>query len=203
MAMDEKQSGLYVDLASDFTRQAEVLPGRAPPGTSGTRSRLAGLGFGFWLAVAWIVGITLLAIFANLLPLPNPNTASSSCLTVVPGAGPGPGHILGCDGNSRDVLSRVIYGARVSLVVGFASISIGLLIGGTLGLIAGFFRGPFDEVMNVLVEQLSRLPLPGARTGRCRLSGQLALQRDPDHRHLGLAAVVQSRASVHDRVQRA
>ncbi len=129
MAMDEKQSGLYVDLASDFTRQAEVLPGRAPPGTSGTRSRLGGLGFGFWLAVAWIVGITLLAIFANLLPLPNPNTASSSCLTVVPGAGPGPGHILGCDGNSRDVLSRVIYGARVSLIVGFASISIGLLIG--------------------------------------------------------------------------
>ncbi len=158
MAMDEQESGRCMDLASDFTHRAGVLPGRAPGGAFGPRSRLGGLGWGFWLAVAWIVGITLLAIFANMLPLPDPNTASNSCLAVAPGAGPGAGHILGCDGNSRDVLSRVIYGARVSLIVGFASISISLLIGGTLGLIAGFFRGRFDEVMNVLANSFLAFP---------------------------------------------
>ena len=159
MAMDEQESGLYIDLASDFTHPAGVLPGSGPAGSSRTAvaSREAGLGI---LARSRLDRRhhACSRIFANLLPLPDPNTASSSCLAVAPGAGPGAGHILGCDGNSRDVLSRVIYGARVSLIVGFASISIGLLIGGTLGLIAGFFRGPFDEVMNVLANSFLAFP---------------------------------------------
>src|SRR5208337_1040004 len=63
MAMDEQESGLFVDLASDFTDRAGVLPGRDVADAARRRSRLEGLGWGFWLAVAWVVGITLLAIF--------------------------------------------------------------------------------------------------------------------------------------------
>ncbi len=142
------------DLLPRFSSGETIRTARTQP----AQSRLKGLGWGFWAAVAWLTLIVLLAIFANLLPLPDPNTASSSCLSVLPGAGPGAGHILGCDGNSRDVLSRVIFGARVSLIVGFASISIGLFVGGTLGLIAGYFRGPFDEVMNVLTNAFLSFP---------------------------------------------
>jgi len=161
MDMAEEESGLFIDLASDYGARAGVIPGRAPSGPTrarGRRDRLIDLGWGFWMAVGWMVVVIVLAIFANLLPLPDPNTASNSCLGVAPGAGPGAGHILGCDGNSRDVLSRVIYGARVPLIVGFASVSIGLLVGGTLGLIAGFFRGRFDEVINVLANTFLSFP---------------------------------------------
>ncbi|HLN05592.1 MAG TPA: ABC transporter permease [Acidimicrobiales bacterium] len=158
LRMAEQQSGLFIDLASDFDTQAGVQPGRAARGIPRVRSRWKGFGWGFWVAIGWVVFIVLLAIFANLLPLPDPNTASNSCLSVAPGAGPGAGHIFGCDDNSRDVLSRAIFGTRVSLIVGFASISIGLLVGGTLGLIAGYFRGPFDEVMNVLANTFLSFP---------------------------------------------
>jgi peptide/nickel transport system permease protein len=157
-AAGENEDDYYVDPAADFTAHAGELPGRAAPGSSRVRTQAKRLGWGFWVAVAWCLLVILLAIFANLLPLPNPNVPTSSCLSVPPGAGPGAGHILGCDANSRDILSRLIFGARVSLVVGFASIAIGLLFGGTLGLIAGYFRGFLDEVMSVVANAFLSFP---------------------------------------------
>jgi len=144
--------------AADFNVQAASLPGRAGPGSSRTRSTIKRLGWGFWVSVAWCVFVILIAIFANLLPLPNPTQPTASCLGVNPGAGPGAGHILGCDSGSRDILSRVIFGSRISLIVGFASIALGLLFGGTLGLIAGYFRGVFDEIMNVIANVFLSFP---------------------------------------------
>lgn len=155
----ERPSGLYfVDPTGDFASHAVPLPGRTAPGSAKARSKLSRLGWGFWVAVGWCAFVILLAIFANLLPLPNPNISTPSCLSVVPGAGPGPGHWLGCDSASRDILSRVAYGARVSLIVGFASIAMGLLFGGTTGLIAGYFRGWFDEIMTVLANAFLAFP---------------------------------------------
>lgn len=91
---------LYVDPTADFSAQASALPGRAVAGSSRVRSQLKGLGWGFWVSVGWVVLIVALAILAPLLPLQSFSEPSSSCLTTVPGAGPGAGHILGCDSAS-------------------------------------------------------------------------------------------------------
>ena len=85
-----------------------------------------------------------LAIVANLLPLPNPNFQNYSAINAPPSIH----HLLGTDDLGRDLLSRLIFGARVSLVVGFGSVAIGMLIGGTLGLISGYKGGRLDVSLN-------------------------------------------------------
>jgi peptide/nickel transport system permease protein len=102
------------------------------------------LGLLFWLAVGWVGLIVILAIIANLLPLPNPDFQNYNALN----ASPSIHHLLGTDDLGRDLLSRVIYGARVSLIVGFVSVAIGLLVGGTLGLISGYKGGFLDVSLN-------------------------------------------------------
>jgi peptide/nickel transport system permease protein len=64
----------------------------------------------------------------------------------------GPRHLLGTDMLGRDVLSGIIYGARVSLIVGLASVAGAGLIGSTIGILAGYFRGLLDELMMRLVD---------------------------------------------------
>lgn len=65
---------------------------------------------------------------------------------------------LGTDPLGRDVLSRLLFGARVSLSIGFAGMSIGLAVGTLTGLAAGFLRGRFDDVMMFLVDVFLALP---------------------------------------------
>jgi oligopeptide transport system permease protein len=68
-------------------------------------------------------------------------------------------HLLGTDPNGRDFLSRLIYGARVSLIVGFSVQAIALLIGVTLGTLAGMFGGWVDYVVMRWVEVLTAIPI--------------------------------------------
>jgi peptide/nickel transport system permease protein len=102
------------------------------------------MGILFWLAVGWVSLVVVLAIVANLLPLPNPDFQNYSAIN----ASPSLHHLLGTDDLGRDLLSRLIFGARVSLVVGFCSVAIGLLIGGTLGLVSGYKGGRLDAALN-------------------------------------------------------
>jgi peptide/nickel transport system permease protein len=112
------------------------------------------MGWGFWVAVGICVAWILAALLASVLPLDNPNftqfnpAAPDYCFQSL-------GHIysahwLGCDTNGRDILSRIVYGSRVSLEVGFTAIAIGLVIGGVLGIISGYFRGWIDEVLTII-----------------------------------------------------
>jgi len=102
------------------------------------------LGFLFWFAIGFVALIFVLAIIANLLPLPNPNFQNYNAINASPSAQ----HLLGTDDLGRDLLSRIIFGARVSLVVGFGAVLIGMLVGGTLGLISGFRGGRLDIALN-------------------------------------------------------
>jgi peptide/nickel transport system permease protein len=103
------------------------------------------LGIFFWVCVAWIAFVIIMAIIANLLPLPNPSYQNYAAPQ---NAGPGWGHLLGTDDLNRDILSRLIYGARVSLVVGFGGALIGLLVGGIPAMISAYRRGRIDTVLN-------------------------------------------------------
>ena len=72
--------------------------------------------------------------------------------------GPFDGSFLGGDGNGQDVFARCIWGARVSLIVGIGAIVFALLIGGTLGLMAGYYRGRTDTILTSSFDILLALP---------------------------------------------
>lgn len=102
------------------------------------------LGLLFWIAIAFVGLVVVLAVVANLLPLPKPNYQNYEAIN----ASPGIHHLLGTDDLGRDLLSRLIFGARVSLIVGFASVVIAMAIGGSLGLISAFMGGKTDIALN-------------------------------------------------------
>jgi peptide/nickel transport system permease protein len=103
------------------------------------------LGILFWICVGWILLVAFLATFASLLPLPNPDLGNYNS---VQNGAPSWGHLLGTDDLYRDILSRLIYGARVSLVVGFGGALLGLVIGGIPAMISAYRRGRIDTALN-------------------------------------------------------
>ncbi len=72
--------------------------------------------------------------------------------------GPSAAHFLGTDAYGRDVLSRIIWGAQVSLTVGFLSVALGLLVGVALGLVSGFLGGWVDSILMRLMDVLLAFP---------------------------------------------
>lgn len=114
------------------------------------------LGVWFWVAVAWVVLVALAAALAPWLPLKDPDASFIDRAAGRPPYAPGSSHWFGTDQDARDVFSRTVFGARVSLVVGFVAIACGMLVGGALGIVAGYFRGVADRVVSfVLVTILS------------------------------------------------
>lgn len=96
-----------------------------------------------------VIIVILAAIFADVL---TPYDPTSTQLTLrlkppFPLAGNPPGHILGTDALGRDIMARMLYGARVSLMVGIVSVMISGTLGITLGLVSGYFGGWFDDVL--------------------------------------------------------
>ena len=73
-------------------------------------------------------------------------------------ATPSAEHWLGCDENGRDILSRLIYGARISLTVGFLSVAISVTIGAFIGMVSAFYGGAVDAVLSRLMEIISSFP---------------------------------------------
>jgi peptide/nickel transport system permease protein len=98
--------------------------------------------------------IVLAAVFADAIAPYPPNQQNLRNRLSPPTAE----NLLGTDQFGRDIFSRIIHGGRVSLQVGFISVSIALAIGGLMGLLAGFYGGRIDAVISGVVDVLLALP---------------------------------------------
>ena len=110
---------------------------------------------GAYLAIAWLVLIVGAAIFADFLPLEDPTAEVASLPRMAPGQ---EGLLLGADNNSRDMLSRTIYGARASLTIAVGAVALGFVVGGLLGLLSGYFRNWIGKVLSSLFDILLAIP---------------------------------------------
>jgi peptide/nickel transport system permease protein len=126
---------------------------RLHPESRSARQRRLGV-FGV-ASIAWMAFITLMAVLAPVLPLDDPNENVASIVGQPPGTD---GHLLGGDGLGRDLLSRMVWGGRASLLLAVASIIFGLVAGGALGLAAGYFRGRTDTVLTGSFDVLLSFP---------------------------------------------
>jgi peptide/nickel transport system permease protein len=113
------------------------------------RHRLAIVGL---IIVAIII---VLAIFAPLFSPWNPNFVDLDHGARMP---PDSVHILGTDVSARDVWSRVLYGGRTTIIVGFAAVSLYLILGTLVGLVAGFYGGVADQVLMRLTDTILAIP---------------------------------------------
>jgi len=109
---------------------------------------------GALVGLAIIAFFTILAIIAPLLPLPDPIATSWSAIRKAPSAA----HWLGTDDIGRDILSRMIWGARASLVAGVFSVAIAVLVGVPFGLVSGYFGGWIDMVISRITEAFLAMP---------------------------------------------
>ena len=95
-----------------------------------------------------------LAIFANVLTPYDPNETNAWAILEPPSAE----HPLGCDNYGRDTLARILYGPRVSIIVGVVAVAIACVIGVCLGLFAAYFGGIVDIIIMRLSEALMSIP---------------------------------------------
>jgi peptide/nickel transport system permease protein len=107
-------------------------------------------------AVAGVVIFVLLGLTTLLAPLIAPFDPREQAITERL-RGPSSNHLLGTDQFGRDILSRILYGGRLSMIVGFISVSVGLVIGGAIGVVAGYFR-PLDNLLMRVMDILLSFP---------------------------------------------
>jgi peptide/nickel transport system permease protein len=107
-----------------------------------------------------LVGLLILALFFSVAVLapfattyqPEENHLDQKLLE------PSPAHLLGTDHLGRDILARLAYGARFSLLIGFAAVAVGLAIGVPLGAVSGFYGGWLDLIIQRVIDVLLSLP---------------------------------------------
>lgn len=105
------------------------------------------------VALVWLAFVVLGALLAPVLPLNDPNASDFGAREA-----PSLSHPFGTDNNGRDVLARVLWGGRTSLLVGFATTAVGVLVGGTLGLLAGYYRGRVGRLLDGLFDTMLAVP---------------------------------------------
>jgi peptide/nickel transport system permease protein len=126
------------------------------PAPSG--SRVGNVGFAIGLVIC--ISITIMGIFGNLVVPHDPFTQDLGNRLIPPAfmEGGSIDHLLGTDQIGRDYLARLVYGARISLLIGLSTVITSGLIGVTLGVIGGFFGGKVDDA--VLFAITCRLSIP-------------------------------------------
>ena len=107
------------------------------------------------VGLAIVVVMVILAVFAPLLAPCDPNAMDTGNMFAAPGVG---GHLFGTDAFGRDLLSRVIYGARISIFIAIGGTILGAIVGILLGLVAGFFGGIVDSVIMRIMDGMMAFP---------------------------------------------
>jgi peptide/nickel transport system permease protein len=147
----EKELGFEVGMGA-----TTGATGGAPPGKAVKLKRTyKGFRLGFWIAAAWMTLVSLLALFASVLWFVKPYAKT---YTDCGGGGPSAEHWLGCDNIGRDLFSRIVYGGQVSLFIGLMVVLLALLVGGSIGLIAGYYRGKVDTLMTTIIDTILAVP---------------------------------------------
>jgi peptide/nickel transport system permease protein len=138
-----------------ITTEIIVLPTHAPP-----RSRASRLGDLPLIPIIILASIALMAIFADVLAPHNPEIGSLTARFRPPvwQTGGSADHLLGTDQLGRDVLSRLIFGARVSMVVGFTAVIFAGVVGTILGIVAGYIGGWADQIIMRITDAWLALP---------------------------------------------
>jgi peptide/nickel transport system permease protein len=144
---------------TELLQQRATVEGAEAPGAGeadpahGIKPRRRRRDVGAAFGIAWIAIVAVAAATAGLLPLRDPNE-----VTNVFNAMPGTEHLLGTDSLGRDVLSRLVYGARVSMAVAICATSLAMVIGVTLGMLSGYFRGAVDSGISLFVNFMLSFP---------------------------------------------
>ena len=169
-----------VDTVAPPVTGAEPAPAARPPKEGATKRKL---GLGGWIAASWLILLVIVAVVAPLL-VASPTTEGQRSLRA---CGDGTGlpvyeplncrdreavrnqrkdgdavgkidHLTGVDSAGRDVFSRVLLGTRATLIIAVTSIVAATILGGALGLIAGYFRGRIDTVISTLFDVMIAFP---------------------------------------------
>lgn len=150
----------------DTTTETSTLRVEITPQATGTPERPRSrhrkrrrIDIGTLLAATWIGLLVLCAVIADWLPLAEARDPSKTLLTPsMQPPNPFSEHPLGTDSQGLDILGGIVYGARVSLIVGIGGVICGVLVGGAIGMIAGYLRGKTDTAVSVLSDTLLAFP---------------------------------------------
>ena len=102
-----------------------------------------------------LIAVVVLALLTPLLPLANPDVTDTTNRFIRPFS---QGHLLGTDHLGRDLLSRLLWGTRLSLAVGFSAAFIAAVLGAAVGIVAGYFGGRTDNIIMRGVDMLMAFP---------------------------------------------
>lgn len=114
-------------------------------------------GVGFWLSAVWLLAIVVLSVGAPYLPFVDEPGAFPD-FSVDSLAGPSADHWFGVNQNGDDLFSQVVNGGRTSLLIGGSVVFFGFVVGGAIGIAAGFYGGRTDRIISAILDVFLAFP---------------------------------------------